>query len=141
MTILRDKRMPIIGAFIVKLRLVLAELARPDAMQDNWFVWSAGQAAHVAIGVALAGGLSFVLSPIIAFTIAVLGYAMLKEVPDFLQNRSWANARDCTQDALFVTTGAALAIALKGEQEQIFFVALSGVVAGLALGIYSRIKS
>ncbi|MFN7306537.1 MAG: hypothetical protein ACK5TQ_08140, partial [Acetobacteraceae bacterium] len=61
--------------FLTKLRLVLAELARPGAMRDDWFAWAAGQAAHVAIGVVLAGALLFFLPALWAFAVAALGYA------------------------------------------------------------------
>jgi hypothetical protein len=139
MTIFQGRRMPIISAFMVKLRLVLAELARPDAMRDNWFVWAAGQGTHMLIGVVLAGTLLFFLPPITAFLAAAVGYATLKELPDFLQDRSWANARDCVQDALFVTAGSAFAVAISGGHEYMFFAVLGAIVTGLALGIYERL--
>ncbi|MFN7305723.1 MAG: hypothetical protein ACK5TQ_03980 [Acetobacteraceae bacterium] len=125
--------------FLTKLRLVLAELATPSAMRDDWFAWAAGQAAHVAIGAVLAGALLFFLPPIWAFAVAALGYAGLKEVPDYLRARTWANARDCTQDALFVATGAALAVALWGAHDRLFAVAVGAAVVGLGIGIYGRI--
>jgi hypothetical protein len=78
-----------------RLRAVLAELATPSAQRDWWFVWAAGQMAHAMIGAVLAGGLLFIVQPIWAFLSAALGYAALKELPDFLQDRTWANARDC----------------------------------------------
>lgn len=122
-----------------KLRLVLAELARPGAMRDDWFLWAAGQIAHAMIGAVLAGTLLFFLPPIWAFAVAALGYAALKEVPDYVRAPGWAGARDCTQDALFVTAGAALAVALWGAHDRLFFVAVGAAVVGLALGIYGRI--
>ncbi len=125
--------------FLTKLRLVLAELATPSAMRDDWFAWAAGQAAHVAIGAVLAGALLFFLPPIWAFAVAALGYALAKEVPDYLRARTWANARDCTQDALFVAAGAALAVALWGAHDRLFAAAVGATVIGLALGIYERI--
>ena len=125
---------------LTKLRLVLAELARPGAMRDDWFVWAAGQTAHVAIGVVLAGALLFFLPPIWAFAVAALGYAGLKEVPDYLRAPGWAGARDCTQDALFVTAGAALAVAIAGAHDRLFFVALGAALLGLAIGVFERIK-
>ena len=128
------------GAFIAKLRLVLAELARPGAMRDDWFAWAAGQAAHVAIGAVLAGALLFFLPPIWAFTVAALGYAALKEVPDYRRAPGWAGARDCVQDTLFVTAGAALAVAISGAHERLFFVAVCAAFFGLSLGIYERIR-
>ncbi len=125
--------------FLTKLRLVLAELATPSAMRDDWFAWAAGQAAHVAIGAVLAGALLFFLPPIWAFAVAALGYALAKEVPDYLRARTWANARDCTQDALFVAVGAALAVAIRGDHERLFIVALCAAVIGLALGVWARL--
>jgi hypothetical protein len=124
---------------IEKLRLVLAELARPSAQRDDWFGWAAGQMAHALIGAVLAGGLLFILPPIGAFMVAALGYAALKEVPDFASAPSWANARDCTQDALFVAAGAALAVALVGGHDMLFAVTLGAAVAGLALGVWARL--
>ena len=122
-----------------KLRLVLAELTRPGAQRDDWFGWAAGQMAHAMIGVVLAGALLFILPPIAAFFTAALGYAALKEVPDFRQSPSWATARDCTQDAFFVAAGAALAVALSGGHDRLFAVALGAAVVGLALGIWARL--
>ena len=125
---------------LTKLRLVLAELARPDAMRDNWFVWAAGQGAHIAIGLVLAGGLLFVLPPSAAFFGTTLGYALLKELPDYLRSPGWAGARDCTQDALFVTAGAALAVGLRGGHDGVFFVVIGAAILGLSLGVYGRIR-
>ena len=125
---------------LTKLRLVLAELARPGAMRDDWFAWAAGQAAHVAIGVVLAGALLFFLPPLWAFTVTALGYAALKEVPDYFRAPGWAGARDCTQDALFVTAGAALAVALWGAHDRLFAVAVGAAVLGLAIGVFERVK-
>ena len=122
------------------LRLILAELARPDAMRDNWFVWAAGQTAHAMIGAVIAGGLLFVLSPGWAFALAALGYALAKELPDFLQARTCANARDCVQDALFVTAGAALVVAIAGGHERLFIAAALASGVGLWLGVSARLK-
>ena len=124
---------------LAKFRFVLAELAKPDAMQGNWFVWAAGQVAHVAIGVVLAGGLLFVVPPIWAFWGAALGYAATKEVSDFLQGQTWANARDCVQDSLFVASGAALAVAIGGGHERLFIVAACAAAMGLGFGVLARL--
>lgn len=124
---------------IEKLRLVLAELARPGAMRDDWFLWAAGQTAHVAIGAVLAGALLFFLPPLWAFALTALGYALLKEVPDYLRAPGWAGARDSVQDALFVTAGAALAVAIGGAHDRLFFVAVGAALVGLALGILARV--
>ena len=123
-----------------KLRAILAELATPSAQRDWWFAWAAGQMAHAMIGAVVAGGLLFILPPAWAFALAALGYAAAKEVPDFLQSRTWANARDCTQDALFVTAGAALAVAIAGAHDRLFFVALIAGAIGLWLGVTVRLK-
>ncbi|MFN7610421.1 MAG: hypothetical protein ACK5QX_05715, partial [bacterium] len=98
------------------------------------------QVAHAMIGAVLAGGLLFVIAPGWAFASAAMGYALLKELPDFLQSRTWANARDCTQDALFVTAGAALAVALAGNHDRLFFVAVLASAIGLWLGILARLR-
>jgi hypothetical protein len=125
---------------LTKLRLVLAELARPGAMRDDWFAWAAGQAAHVAIGAVLAGALLFFVPPGWAFAVAALGYELGKEVPDYRRAPGWAGARDCTQDALFVTAGAALAVALWGAHDRLFAVAVGAAVLGLAIGVFERVK-
>jgi hypothetical protein len=122
-----------------KLRLVLAELGRPGAQRDNWFAWAAGQAAHAMIGAVLAGALLFFLPPIWAFLAAALGYALLKEVPDYLRAPGWAGARDSVQDSLFVASGAALAVAIRGDHERLFLVAVLAAVIGLGLGVWARI--
>ncbi len=122
------------------LRLILAELATPSAQRDWWFAWAAGQMAHAMIGAVVAGGLAFILPPVWAFALAALAYALAKEVPDFLASRTWANARDCTQDALFVTAGAALAVAIAGAHERLFLVALIAAAIGLWLGVSARLK-
>ena len=122
------------------LRLMLAELNTPSAQRDSWFTWAAGQMAHAMIGAVIAGGLLFVLAPGWAFALAALGYALGKEVPDFLQARTWANARDCVQDALFVTAGAALVVAVAGGHERLFIVAMLAAVIGLWLGVSARLK-
>lgn len=125
---------------IARLRAILAEINRPSAQKDSWFAWAAAQMAHALIGVALAGALLFFLPPIWAFAVAALGYAVLKEVPDYLQSRTWANARYCTQDALFVTAGAALAVAIAGAHDRLFFVALIAAAIGFGLGVAARLK-
>ncbi|MCA3359221.1 MAG: hypothetical protein ING02_14590 [Roseomonas sp.] len=124
--------------FLTKLRLVLAELARPGAMRDDWFAWAAGQTAHLAIGAVLAGALLFFLPALWAFAVAALGYALAKEVPDYFRAPGWAGARDSIQDALFVTAGAALAVAIGGAHDRLFAVAVGAAVVGLALGILAR---
>ena len=123
-----------------KLRLILAELAAPSAQRDWWFLWAAGQMAHAMIGAVLAGSLLFIMPPAWAFALAALGYAALKEVPDFLQARTWANARDCVQDSLFVAAGAALVVAIAGAHDRLFFVALIAAAIGLWLGVAARLK-
>jgi len=122
------------------LRLILADLATPSAQRDWWFAWAAGQMAHAMIGAVVAGGLLFILPPVWAFATTALGYALAREVPDFLTSRTWANARDCTQDALFVTAGAALAVAIAGAHERLFLVALIAAGIGLWLGVSARLK-
>jgi hypothetical protein len=102
-------------ALIAKLRLVLAELGRPGAQRDNWFAWAAGQTAHAMIGAVLAGAMLFFMPAIWAFLAAALGYALLKEVPDYLRAPGWAGARDSVHDSLFVASGAALAVAIGGD--------------------------
>ena len=123
-----------------KLRLVLAELGRPGAQRDNWFAWAAGQTAHAMIGAVLAGALLFFMPAIWAFMAAALGYALLKEVPDYLRAPGWAGARDSVQDSLFVAAGAALAVAIRGDHERLFIVALCAAVIGLGLGVWARIE-
>jgi hypothetical protein len=122
------------------LLLILAELNTPSAQRDQWFLWCAAQMAHAMIGAVIAGGLLFVLTPGFAVALAALGYALGKEVPDFLQARTWANARDCVQDALFVTAGAALVVAIAGGHERLFIVAVLAAVIGLWLGVTARLK-
>ena len=124
-----------------KLRLVLAELGRPGAQRDNWFAWAAGQMAHALIGAVIAGALMFFIPAWCAFGTTALGYALLKELPDFLRDRSWANARDCTQDALFVAAGAALAVALKGGHVTLFIVAIIAAAIGLVWGTLIRLQA
>lgn len=121
-------------------RLILAELSKSSAQRDSWFAWAAGQMAHAMIGAVIAGGLLFVLSPGWAFATAALGYALGKEVPDFLRARTWATARDCVQDALFVTAGAALAVAISGGHDRLFIVAVLAAGIGLWLGVVARLK-
>jgi hypothetical protein len=128
------------AAFIAKLRQVLAELGRPGAQRDNWFAWAAGQMAHAMIGAVLAGALLFFLPPIWAFLAAALGYAAVKEVPDYLRAPGWAGARDSVQDSLFVASGAALAVAIGGGHERLFLVAVLAAVIGLGLGVSARIE-
>jgi hypothetical protein len=128
------------SGLLPKLRLVLAELGRPGAQRDHWFAWAAGQTAHAMIGAVLAGAMLFFLPAIWAFMAAALGYALLKEVPDYLRAPGWAGARDSVQDSLFVASGAALAVAIGGGHERLFLVALCAALIGLALGVWSRIK-
>jgi hypothetical protein len=122
------------------LRLILAELNTPSAQRDQWFLWCAAQMAHALIGAALAGACMFWLSPAVAFAAAALGYAAVKEVPDFCRAPSWATARDCVQDALFVTAGAALAVAIAGGHAALFAVSVAGGAAGLFWGAAVRLK-
>lgn len=123
-----------------KLRIILAELARPGAQPNDWFGWASGQMAHALIGAVLGGVLLFILPAMPAFIVAALGYAALKEAPDFMRAPSWAAARDCVQDALFVTAGAALAVAIAGGHERLFLVAAIAAAIGLAWGVLQRVK-
>lgn len=121
-------------------RSILAELNTPGAQRDQWFLWCAGQMAHAMSGAVVAGGLLFVLSPGWAFVTAALGYAVGKEVPDFRRAPSWGTARDCVQDTLFVTAGAALMVAVAGGHERLFLVAVLAAGIGLAWGAVIRLK-
>jgi hypothetical protein len=121
-------------------RLILAELNTPSAQRDQWFLWCSAQMAHALIGAVLAGGLLFALPSLWAFSATAIGYALAKEVPDFLQNRTWANARDCTQDALFVTAGAALAVAIAGGHDRLFIVCVLAAGIGVWLGVVARLR-
>jgi hypothetical protein len=120
-------------------RLILAELNTPSAQRDQWFLWCAAQMAHSMIGAVMAGALMFFIPTWWAFGVAALGYALLKELPDFFQQRSWANARDCVQDTLFVTSGAALAVAIEGGHVSLFIVAVLSASAGLVWGTLDRL--
>jgi hypothetical protein len=122
-------------------RTILAELNTPSAQRDQWFLWCAAQMAHALIGAVIAGGLLFVLPPWCAFGTTSLGYALAKELPDFYRAPSWANARDCTQDALFVTAGAALAVAIEGGHVTLFLAAVFAAAIGLVWGTLIRLKA
>jgi hypothetical protein len=121
-------------------RLILAELNTPSAQRDQWFLWFAAQMAHALIGAVMAGALMFFIPAWCAFGTTALGYALAKELPDFLQNRTWANARDCVQDALFVTAGAAVAVAIAGGHAALFCAVVAGCAAGLFWGAVIRLK-
>jgi hypothetical protein len=123
-----------------KLRVILDELARPSAQKADWFGWAAAQLAHAMIGVVLAGALAFLLPGLWAFTIAALGYAAAKELPDFLRAPGWSAARDGVQDAAFVAAGAALAVAISGAMPLLFLVAFCAALTGLGLGVAARLK-
>jgi hypothetical protein len=124
-----------------KLRLILNELAQPSAQKADWFAWAAAQLAHAMIGVALAGALAFLLPAVWAFAIAALGYAVVKEVPDYLRAPGWAAARDGVQDAAFVAAGAALAVAVHGADGLLFGLVLGAAAAGLAAGVWVRLPA
>jgi hypothetical protein len=120
-------------------RLILAELNTPSAQRDQWFLWCAAQMAHALIGAVIAGGLLFALPSLWAFSATAIGYALAKELPDFLGERSWVNARDCVQDTLFVAAGAALAVAIADTKEWLFIVAVVAAVVGLWWGAVDRL--
>ena len=124
-----------------KLRMILDELARPSAQKADWFAWGAAQMAHAMIGVALAAALAFLLPGAWAFVIAAVGYAVVKELPDYRRAPGWAAARDCAQDAAFVAAGAALAVAISGGDAALFGLVLAAAVAGLAVGVWQRIEA
>ena len=124
---------------IAKLRLILAELNTPSAQRDQWFLWCAAQMSHALVGAVLAGGLLFALPSLWAFGVAAIGYALAKELPDFFRSPSWANARDCVQDALFVSAGAALAVAIAGAIKWLFIVAVVAAAVGLWWGASDRL--
>lgn len=128
-----------LSSLIDGFRTVLLELNTPSSMKNDWFSWAAGQMAHAMIGAILAGALLFFLSPISAFVVTILGYTLAKEIPDYLRAPGWAGARDSAQDALFVTAGASLAVAIGGAHSRLFFVALGASFGGLVLGIWTRI--
>jgi hypothetical protein len=96
--------------------------------------------AHALIGAVIAGALMFFIPAWCAFGMTALGYALAKELPDFLRERSWANARDCVQDTLFVTSGAALAVAIEGGHVTLFLAAVFAAAIGLAWGAAMRLK-
>ena len=120
-------------------RMILAELNTPSAQRDQWFLWCAAQMAHALIGTVIAGALMFFIPAWWAFGTATTGYALAKELPDFLRERSWARARDCVQDTLFVTSGAALAVAIEGGHVTLFIVAVLSASAGLVWGTLDRL--
>ena len=122
-------------------RTILAELNTPSAQRDQWFLWCAAQMAHALIGVVMAGALMFFIPAWCAFATAAIGYALAKEIPDFLRERSWANARDCVQDTLFVTAGAALAVAIEGGHVTLFLAAVFAAAIGLVWGTLIRLKA
>ena len=124
-----------------KLRVILDELARPSAQKADWFAWAAAQMAHAMIGVVLAGVLAFLLPGAWAFAIAAVGYAVVKELPDYLRAPGWAAARDCAQDAAFVAAGAALAVTISGGDAALFGLVLAASVAGLAVGVWQRVET
>jgi hypothetical protein len=126
---------------IAKLRLILKELAQPSAQKADWFAWAAAQMAHAMIGVVLAGALAFLLPGAWAFAIAAVGYAVAKELPDYLRAPGWAAARDCIQDAAFVAAGAALAVAIMCVDAALFGLVLATAFAGLALGVWARLPA
>jgi hypothetical protein len=126
---------------VKQLRAILAELNTPSAQRDHWYLWCAAQMAHALIGAVIAGGLLFVMSTVWAFATATLGYALAKELPDFCRAPSWATARDCVQDTLFVTAGAALVVAIAGGHERLFLVAVLVAAVGLAWGAAVRLKT
>jgi hypothetical protein len=124
-----------------KLRLILDELARPSAQKADWFAWAAAQLAHAMIGVVLAGVLAFLLPGVWAFAIAAVGYAVVKELPDYRRAPGWAAARDCLQDAAFVAAGAALAVAIGAVDARLFGLVLAAALTGLGLGIWARLPA
>ena len=126
---------------IGKLRLILKELAQPSAQKADWFAWAAAQTAHAMIGVVLAGALAFVMPAGWAFAISAVGYALLKELPDYLRAPGWAAARDCIQDAAFVAAGAALAVAIGAVDARLFGLVLAAALTGLGLGIWARLPA
>ena len=121
-------------------RTILAELNTPSAQRDQWFLWCAAQMAHALIGAVIAGGLLFVLPPWCAFATATIGCALGKELPDYFRAPSWATARDCVQDALFVTAGAALVVAVVGGHERLFIVTIIAAAIGLIWGTLIRLQ-
>jgi len=126
---------------IGKLRLILKELAQPSAQKADWFAWAAAQLAHAMIGVVLAGALAFLLPGAWAFAIAAVGYAVVKELPDYRRAPGWAAARDCLQDAAFVAAGAALAVAIGAVDARLFGLVLAAALTGLGLGIWARLPA
>lgn len=124
-----------------KLRVILDELARPSAQKADWFAWAAAQLAHAMIGAIWAGALAFLLPGAWAFAIVALGYALLKELPDYRRAPGWAAARDCAQDAAFVAAGAALAVAIMCVDARLFGLVLAAAFAGLALGVWVRLPA
>ena len=121
-------------------RTILAELNTPSAQRDQWFLWCAAQMAHALIGAVIAGGLLFALPSLWAFSATAIGYALAKEVPDYFRAPSWATARDCVQDTLFVTAGAALAVAIEGGHVTLFLVAVFTAAIGLIWGTLIRLQ-
>jgi hypothetical protein len=121
-------------------RTILAELNTPSAQRDQWFLWCAAQMAHSMIGAVMAGALMFFIPAWCAFATAALGYALAKELPDFYRAPSWATARDCVQDTLFVTAGAALAVAIEGGHVTLFIVAIIAAAIGLIWGTLIRLQ-
>lgn len=122
------------------IRAMLRELARPDDQGRDWYGWLTAQAGHALLGVVLVG--TWVAAggaPLTAWTVVGVAYALVKELPDYATAPSWRTVRDCLRDALFVAGGAGLAAAIAAGSS-LYWLALAGVVAGLAIGTYQRAR-
>lgn len=124
------------------IQLILDGIRTPDAFGRDWWAWGAGQMAHALIGLVLAAVLFAWLGH--AWVAAGLGaaiYAVGKEVPDALRQRSQRGWRDAAHDALFVAAGAVLAAALLLQDWRVFAAAAGAGAIGLAIGVIQRARA
>lgn len=121
------------------LRLILAELGKPDDQGVDFYAWLTAQSGHALLGLLLAGLAVMVgLPAIAAWVIVAINYALIKELPDFALQPGWRAARDGLRDWLFVAGGALAAVTLHAGSSLGFGLAVTSIVAGLAIGTYQR---
>lgn len=93
----------LLAAFMAGLWRLRAEFL-PDDQADDWYAWITNQGAHGGlVGATLMLASLLVAPPAVAWWVAVLCYALAKELPDVMQDRNW---RDALSDTANVGAGA-----------------------------------
>lgn len=117
------------------IRTILTELERADDQGRDWYGWATNQLGHAFGYMAIATVVAAIWMPLAGVLVAI-GLAVAKELYDGLRTDNRQGWRDCAADLFFSAAGAAL-VAFGTAWD---LIALGGIAAALAAGIFKRIR-